>query len=162
MYLCTVLHNYSYTTTHPLLSILSPLSSTFLKKRSAWPAVRLVVFPNTIPHFLNSWEVWAMPFVERVQEILVCTSALTSSLDRMSEYRECPHCNSTVSTKVFKDRKRLYFSEESKTWIATSVLNLTPVSDDESDLPSPPPSISCGECNSLSLSLSLNLSYIHF
>ena len=63
----------------------------------------------------------------------------------MSEYRVCPHCNETVSTKVYKDHRRLYYSKEDKTWINSALLSRATIgSDEESDLPSPPPTVSLG------------------
>ena len=48
-------------------------------------------------------------------QVLVIETRLKAS--EMSEYKVCPHCNETVSTKVYKDRRRLYYSKEDKTWI---------------------------------------------
>lgn len=65
----------------------------------------------------------------------------------MSEYRVCPHCSKTVSTKVYKDHKRLYYSKSDNTWIVSTLLTCAAVSsDEEADLPSPPPSASEGTC----------------
>lgn len=60
----------------------------------------------------------------------------------MLGYRVCPHCSKTVSTKVYKDHKRLYYSKSENTWIVSTLLTCTAVSsDEEADLPSPPPSV---------------------
>ena len=63
----------------------------------------------------------------------------------MSEYRVCPHCNETVSTKVYKDHRRLYYSKEDKTRINSALLSCAAIgSDEESDLLSLPQTVSRG------------------
>ena len=36
---------------------------------------------------------------------------------RSLKYKVCPHCNRCLNVKTFKEHKRLFFSEESSTWI---------------------------------------------
>lgn len=33
------------------------------------------------------------------------------------KYKVCPHCSRSLNVKTFKEHKRLFFSEESSTWI---------------------------------------------
>ena len=36
---------------------------------------------------------------------------------RSLKYKVCPHCSRSLNVKTFKEHKRLFFSEESSTWI---------------------------------------------
>lgn len=61
----------------------------------------------------------------------------------MSEYRVCPHCNETVSSKVFKAHERLYYNKEERKWITLADLEIQmadDISNDSDQLPelSPP------------------------
>lgn len=64
----------------------------------------------------------------------------------MSEYRVCPHCGDTVSSKVYKDHERLYYNKADKTWITLDQLEVVSVISDDanSNFPSPPPTIRTG------------------
>ena len=42
-------------------------------------------------------------------------------------HKICPHCNKEINIKTFKDHKRLYYNEVSKTWIVQSVSKRTTV-----------------------------------
>ena len=60
----------------------------------------------------------------------------------MSGYRVCPHCNDSVSTKVYKEHERLYYDKEDGTWITLRQLNDAVDSEEENDFPSPPSTVS--------------------
>lgn len=60
----------------------------------------------------------------------------------MSEYRVCPHCDETVSSKVFKAHERLYYNAEEKAWITLADLEMADDISDGEQLPeSSPPSL---------------------
>lgn len=48
-------------------------------------------------------------------------------------YKVCPHCQKELNIRTYKDHKRLYFNEETKSWFQT------PVGNSDSEI-SPPPS----------------------
>lgn len=60
----------------------------------------------------------------------------------MSRYRVCPHCNESVSTKVYKEHERLYCDKKDRTWITLRQLNDAASIEDDDDYPSPPSTVS--------------------
>lgn len=61
----------------------------------------------------------------------------SSAKKRKREHLLCPHCDSYLNEKSFRDHKRLYFSPATKKWIRREECR---ESDSEDDLPSLPDS----------------------
>ena len=59
----------------------------------------------------------------------------------MRTHKICPHCNKEINIKTFKDHKRLYYNEVSKTWIVQSVSKRTISYESDSSECSLPPSM---------------------
>ena len=55
----------------------------------------------------------------------------------------CPHCDETVSSKVFKAHERLYYKTDEKMWITLADLEMAndDICDDEQLPESSPPSL---------------------